>query len=294
MNKHCSRIVKAVGIVTVAGVMSFTTGCGGSGSNTSGTSVTSKVTAQGMLQVGSDGKTAQTSITAPPGSTLTLAVGTVFSNNSSAVVSAGTIPTTVTTSASPDDLPAEALAAFPGDIVFLMDVDLGPIKNVDPPMSLKMTLPGAAAGSTVDVYSFDSSVSAWSLEKSALVVAPDGTVSFNSDHPSKFASSIHQNKLTISGTPTIKTPSDSLYSFVPTTSDSNQNAGPLLFTISNKPTWASFDAASGALTGTPTDLNVGTTSGIVICVSDKYIKSCTSRFSITVYQPSGTGGGGSL
>ena len=40
------------------------------------------------------------------------------------------------------------------------------------------------------------------------------------------------------------------------------------FSITNKPSWASFNTATGALTGTPTQADIGTTSGIIITVKD--------------------------
>jgi len=72
---------------------------------------------------------------------------------------------------------------------------------------------------------------------------------------------------TISGTPATTVDEDAPYSFTPTASDAD--AGDVLtFSIVNKPSWASFDPATGALTGTPANSDVGTTTGIVISVSD--------------------------
>src|SRR5690606_28350971 len=70
----------------------------------------------------------------------------------------------------------------------------------------------------------------------------------------------------ISGTPIISIKQDSAYSFLPVAND--VDSGVLTFSISNKPAWASFNTATGALTGTPTEANIGTTTGIVISVSD--------------------------
>jgi len=72
---------------------------------------------------------------------------------------------------------------------------------------------------------------------------------------------------TISGTPATTVDEDTVYSFTPTASD--EDAGEVLtFSIVNKPNWASFDPATGALTGTPVNSDVGTTTGIVITVTD--------------------------
>jgi len=72
---------------------------------------------------------------------------------------------------------------------------------------------------------------------------------------------------TIGGTPATSVNQDAAYSFIPTASDVDVS-DVLTFSITNKPIWASFDTATGALTGTPTNANVGTTTGIVISVSD--------------------------
>ena len=54
------------------------------------------------------------------------------------------------------------------------------------------------------------------------------------------------------------------------------------FTITNKPSWANFDVNSGKLSGTPTAANVGTTSNIVINVTDGNQTATLPPFSLTV------------
>ena len=56
------------------------------------------------------------------------------------------------------------------------------------------------------------------------------------------------------------------YSFKPTAADPDGDA--LTFSITNRPTWATFNAATGQLAGTPAVASVGTYSNIVISVSD--------------------------
>jgi VCBS repeat-containing protein len=72
---------------------------------------------------------------------------------------------------------------------------------------------------------------------------------------------------TISGTPATTIAEDSVYSFTPTAADVDSGAA-LTYSIVNKPTWATFNPTTGALTGTPVNGDVGTTNGIVISVSD--------------------------
>jgi hypothetical protein len=54
------------------------------------------------------------------------------------------------------------------------------------------------------------------------------------------------------------------------------------FSIAHKPIWASFSAATGALSGKPTMANVGTDSDIVISVSDGASKATLPAFAINV------------
>ncbi|MDP5192102.1 putative Ig domain-containing protein, partial [Rheinheimera baltica] len=84
----------------------------------------------------------------------------------------------------------------------------------------------------------------------------------------------------ISGSPATTVAQDAFYSFTPTASDVDN--GTLTFSISNKPVWASFNSATGALTGTPGNGDVGTSTGIVISVSDGGLSAALPAFSLTV------------
>jgi len=56
------------------------------------------------------------------------------------------------------------------------------------------------------------------------------------------------------------------------------------YSIQNKPTWASFDTASGQLQGTPTPGDVGTYPNVVISASDVSGTASLPGFSVTVTQ----------
>jgi Domain of unknown function (DUF4347)/Concanavalin A-like lectin/glucanases superfamily/Calx-beta domain/Putative Ig domain len=86
---------------------------------------------------------------------------------------------------------------------------------------------------------------------------------------------------TISGTPATTIAEDSAYSFTPTAADVDAGAV-LTYSIVNKPTWATFNTATGALTGTPINADVGTTTGIVISVSDGIATTALSAFDLNV------------
>ena len=85
---------------------------------------------------------------------------------------------------------------------------------------------------------------------------------------------------TITGTPATTVDEDSAYSFTPTAADPDGDA--LTFSISNKPSWATFDTTTGTLSGTPGNDDVGASGGITITVSDSVLTTNLPTFSITV------------
>ncbi len=86
---------------------------------------------------------------------------------------------------------------------------------------------------------------------------------------------------TIVGAPQTTVLQGQPYSFTPIAGD--VDADPLTFSIVNKPAWANFSSASGALTGTPGPEHMGTTTGITITVSDnKDASASLPPFTITV------------
>lgn len=85
---------------------------------------------------------------------------------------------------------------------------------------------------------------------------------------------------TISGTPSTSAKVNQAYSFQPVASDPNGDK--LTFQISSKPAWASFDATTGRLSGTPSSSATGTFADIRIAVSDGKASSTLPPFSITV------------
>jgi hypothetical protein len=92
----------------------------------------------------------------------------------------------------------------------------------------------------------------------------------------------------ISGTPVTSATVGKPYSFKPTVSDADGDI--LTFSIANKPSWATFDATTGVLYGTPVSASVGNCSNVTISVSDGKIKSTLAPFSISVqFDPSGGG-----
>jgi len=87
---------------------------------------------------------------------------------------------------------------------------------------------------------------------------------------------------TISGVPPTSVKAGSPYSFTPTASDPAGKT--LTFSIQNKPSWANFNTATGALTGTPTAADAGTYASIVISASDGSGSASLPPFTISVNQ----------
>jgi hypothetical protein len=85
---------------------------------------------------------------------------------------------------------------------------------------------------------------------------------------------------TIAGTPATSVTAGNAYSFTPTAADADGD--PLTFSITNKPSWATFSTSTGRLSGTPAAANVGTTSGIMISVSDGKATTSLPAFNLTV------------
>jgi hypothetical protein len=76
----------------------------------------------------------------------------------------------------------------------------------------------------------------------------------------------------------------SAYSFRPTFSE--PAGATVTFAISNLPAWATFNAATGTLSGSPAVANVGQSQQIVISVSDGSATAALAPFTISVTQPS--------
>ncbi|MEZ5498974.1 MAG: putative Ig domain-containing protein [Steroidobacteraceae bacterium] len=84
----------------------------------------------------------------------------------------------------------------------------------------------------------------------------------------------------IGGDPPATVTAGQNYSFTPSARDADGDA--LSFSIDNKPAWASFDARSGTLSGSPAGADVGTYSSIRVTASDGIASTAMPLFSITV------------
>lgn len=87
---------------------------------------------------------------------------------------------------------------------------------------------------------------------------------------------------TISGTPADAVMTGNSYSFTPVASDADGDA--LTFSINNRPSWATFDSATGRLSGQPLLGDIGMYSAISISVSDGTATTGLPTFSVEVVQ----------
>ena len=84
----------------------------------------------------------------------------------------------------------------------------------------------------------------------------------------------------ISGTPATSVVAGQAYSFQPTASDADGDA--LAYSITGRPSWATFNTQTGRLSGTPSGSNVGSFNNVLISVSDGIAVSSLPAFSIRV------------
>lgn len=103
----------------------------------------------------------------------------------------------------------------------------------------------------------------------------DGAVNSATD-----AGSARNSAPTISGSPATQVTAGASYMLVPNAQDADGDV--LAFTIENRPTWASFDTTTGKLSGTPGAEYAGTSSAIVISVSDGKASVALPPFTVTV------------
>ncbi len=96
------------------------------------------------------------------------------------------------------------------------------------------------------------------------------------------ASTTESVELTLSGTPATRVVAGSTYSFQPTAS---RSSGTVSFSIAGMPTGASFNAATGALSGSPTSADEGTSGAITITAADGGSTASLGPFTIDVTAP---------
>lgn len=90
----------------------------------------------------------------------------------------------------------------------------------------------------------------------------------------------------ISGTPATTVVEGQPYTFQPTATDPNGLR--IVFSVTNLPSWATFNSTTGQISGTPAAGNVGTYANIVVTAYDGYFKGTLPAFNIVVQGPANT------
>lgn len=97
---------------------------------------------------------------------------------------------------------------------------------------------------------------------------------------------------TMTGTPGSTAVVGQAYSFQPAATDADGDT--LTYTVANLPSWASFDAQTGRITGTPTAAHVGSYANITVTVSDGQANASVGPFTITVSDVANASGSATL
>jgi hypothetical protein len=97
---------------------------------------------------------------------------------------------------------------------------------------------------------------------------------------------------TITGTPATSVVAGQAYTFQPVASDPEGQT--LTFAVANRPAWATFNATTGRLSGTPAASDVGAFAGIVISASDGTSSASLPAFTINVQAPAPVVGSATL
>jgi hypothetical protein len=107
-----------------------------------------------------------------------------------------------------------------------------------------------------------------------------GTVGGGTSSGGSGGSTVANRAPTISGAPQAMVLHDNRYSFTPTGADPDGNS--LTFAIAGLPAWATFDTATGRLSGKPSAGDVGSYANVRISVSDGQATASLAPFTINV------------
>jgi putative Ig domain-containing protein len=122
-----------------------------------------------------------------------------------------------------------------------------------------------------------------SLSRTSIVLAAIAATSWCTASMAATADSAdveHHDHLSISGSPATSVTVGQTFAFTPTATDSDSRK--LTFAIEHKPAWASFNTATGELSGKPAAASVGKYADIVIEASDGWRRAHLRAFTITV------------
>jgi hypothetical protein len=115
------------------------------------------------------------------------------------------------------------------------------------------------------------------------LAACGGSTGVTTQGPTRTPPSSTPDTVTISGSPLTTTVAGQTYRFAPSATDNLGNT--VSFAIANAPAWATFDTATGVLSGSPTAAQEGVYANIVISATDGTASASLTAFSIDVTAP---------
>jgi hypothetical protein len=143
---------------------------------------------------------------------------------------------------------------------------------------------GIDTGTQYRTTSLTTSIGGLNLEARHCFNVESRYTSTSSFYPSNQLCSVAQQPAnrapTISGTPPTTVVAGDRYTFTPSASDPDNDS--LSFSVSNLPSWASFSTQTGAISGSPTESQVGVYADITISVSDGTETVSLAPFSVEV------------
>nr|WP_258405780.1 putative Ig domain-containing protein [Shewanella mangrovisoli] len=225
----------------------------------------------------------------------TTGVCTITSGGNLAFVTAGTCTINADQSGDASYLPATQVSrSFTVNAVVPGAPVIGTATAGDAQASVSFTAPGFSGGAPISGYTLVSTPGGITASGGSSPIVISGltngtsysftvaaTNSAGLGSASSASNTVKPNGApVINGTPTLAVNQGALYNFAPVATDSPGDS--LTFSINQTISWLTFNSATGALSGTPSNQDVGVINGIVISVSDGSLSASLPPFNLSV------------
>ncbi|MFB2803333.1 Ig-like domain-containing protein [Shewanella seohaensis] len=225
----------------------------------------------------------------------TTGVCTITSGGNLTFVTAGTCTINADQSGNASYLPATQVSrSFTVNAVVPGAPVIGTATAGDAQASVSFTAPGFSGGTAITGYTLVSSPGGITASGASSPITITGltngtsysftvaaTNSAGLGSASAASNTVKPNGApVINGTPTLTVNQGALYNFAPVATDSLGDS--LTFSINQTISWLTFNSATGALSGTPSNQDVGVINGIVISVSDGSLSASLPPFDLRV------------
>ncbi|MFG0456833.1 putative Ig domain-containing protein [Shewanella mangrovisoli] len=225
----------------------------------------------------------------------TTGVCTITSGGNLAFVTAGTCTINADQSGDASYLPATQVSrSFTVNAVVPGAPVIGTATAGDAQASVSFTAPGFSGGAPISGYTLVSTPGGITASGGSSPIVISGLTNGTSysftvaatNSAGLGSASLASNTVkpngapVINGTPTLTVNQGALYNFAPVATDSPGDS--LTFSINQTISWLTFNSATGALSGTPSNQDVGVINGIVISVSDGSLSASLPPFNLSV------------